>query len=81
MNSIACGAVPGGKAFDANKMRELGGQDDAEEMGLDTAAGLPKTRAVRSTPRVWNNRNLGLAFFKQTQYPRKSMFSSQCKML
>jgi hypothetical protein len=41
---------------------------------------FPKTHAVGSTPRVWNNRYLGLAFFKLTHYPRKRMFPSQWKM-
>jgi hypothetical protein len=59
----------------------LGGLEDAEEIALDAAAGIPKTHAVGSTPRIWNNRYLGLAFFKLTHYPRKRMFPSQWKML
>ena len=40
-----------------------------------------KNARCGSTPRVWNNRYLGLAFFKLTRYPRKRKFPSQWKLL
>jgi hypothetical protein len=45
----------------------LGGLEDAEAIVLDAAAGIPNTHAVRFDTKSWNNRYLGLVFFKLTR--------------